>query len=310
MEHIGRNLRTHLSNNQVEHELRRLMDNLAGSAKYINSRIRKSARGLAGSVNSYGEDQAKLDVMADGILEERLQYETSFQIRELASEERDHIVKGKSGSGRYSVTFDPLDGSSLIDVNLSIGTIVGIHDGSLLDGKSARESLVAAMYMVYGPETTLVYSAGQGIHEFVLNPEGDWVLSRERVLMKESGSIYSPGALKAEWTSEHARFIEYLETNGYKLRYSGALVADTNQILMKGGGIFSYPGTAKKPEGKLRLLFELQPLAMILEQAGGVATDGRTAILDKIPQAIDERSPIYLGSKKEVELAGEYLKQL
>ncbi len=209
MEHIGRNLRTHLSNNQVEHGLRRLMDNLAGSAKYINSKIRKSARGLAGSINSYGEDQAKLDVFADSIVEERLNYETSFRVNELASEEKDRVVKGKSEGGRYSVTVDPLDGSSLIDVNLSIGTIVGIHDGSLLDGKSARESLVAAMYMVYGPETTLVYSAGKGVHEFVLNPEGDWVLSRERVLMTESGSIYSPGGLKAEWTSEHTQFIEY-----------------------------------------------------------------------------------------------------
>ncbi len=308
MEYTKRNLRTHLSNNQIEHGLRRLMDNLAGSAKYINSKIRSSIRGSAGSVNGYNEDQTRMDVFADAVIEERLNYETSFHVNELASEEKDTIVKGKSDGGRYSVTFDPLDGSSLIDVNLSIGTILGIHDGSLLGGKSGRESLVAAMYTVYGPETTLVYSAGQGVHEFVLNPEGEWILSREKVLMKEFGSIYSPGGLKAEWTPEHARFIEHLESDKYKLRYSGALVADANQILMKGGGIFSYPGTVKKPEGKLRLLFELQPLAMILEQAGGAATDGRTTILDKIPQAIDERSPIYLGSRKEVELVKEYLK--
>ena len=305
MAHIGRVLRTHLSNKNVDHELRRVMDNLAGSAKYIRSHIQRSIRGEAGSTNSSGDTQACLDVLADQIIVERLGHETSFGIAQLASEERDQLVTFE-GKGRYSVTLDPLDGSSLIDVNLAIGTIVGIHDEPLL-GRSGRESLVAAMYMIYGPQTTLVYTTGRGVHEFVLNAEGDWMLEQEDIRMREKGELYSPGVLRKEWTKEHVAFIAFLEDQNYKLRYSGALVADVNQVLLKKGGIFTYPGTSDKPRGKLRLLFELQPLAFIMEQAGGKATDGNTDVLEIVPTSLEQRSPIYIGSKTEVELAGRYL---
>jgi fructose-1,6-bisphosphatase I len=309
--HLAKKLRTHLSNNEVEHQLRRLMEFLGDSAQYINYEVKMSQRGQAGTRNMYGEDQMELDVLADKILEERLRAETSFGVKDFASEERGEIIRlntnGMRGDSRYSVTTDPLDGSSLLDVNLSVGTIFGIHDGQLMDGRSGRESLAAAMYIVYGPETTLVYTSGQGTHEFVLNPVGHWVLMNESVQMQDKGKIYSPGALDESWTKEHAAFIQHLRVDKYKLRYSGALVADFNQVLMKGGGLFTYPGNVDKPEGKLRLLFELQPLAMIIEQAGGVATDGERSILEIVPEKLDQRSPIYIGSAAEVQLARKYI---
>lgn len=309
MSHTGITLRTYLSTHDVDHELRRLMDNVAGSAKYINRHIRGSVRGSVGTTNSSGDTQTRLDILADQILAERLEQESSFRVKQLASEERGEIVTLREDAGRYSVAFDPLDGSSLIDVNLSIGTIVGIHDGPLLAGKTGRESLVAALYMVYGPQTTLVYTTGQGVHEFILNQEGDWMLEQEGIRMHQQGDLYSPGGLRTEWTPAHASFITALEAAGYKLRYSGALVADVNQLLLKGGGIFTYPGTRKKPAGKLRLLFELQPLAFIVEQAGGKATDGAQALLNLTPVTLEQRCPIYIGSSKEVIMAGEYLKR-
>ena len=305
--HSKRILRTHLSNREVEHDLRRLISNLADSGKYINAAIRKSTRGIEGTVNAYGEEQAELDVLSDRLVSERLSLETSFAVCELASEEQGEIVTMDPHSGRYSVIMDPLDGSSLIDVNLAIGSIVGITEGQLLDGKTGRESLVAAMYIMYGPQTTLVYTAGDGVHEFVLDPVGNWVLEKENIQMQKQGNIYSPGGLRREWLPAHKHFIEQLEQEGYKLRYSGALVAEMNQLLIKGGGIFTYPALVGVPNSKLRLLMELQPMAMIMEQAGGRATNGIVDILNLKPETLDQRSPIYIGSKREVDLAREYL---
>lgn len=307
MNYTKRVLRTHLSNNNVEQELRRVIDNLAGSAKYIGDVIRSSTHGLAGTKNIYGEEQATLDVLADTIIRERLQFETSFHVQALASEEQGQIVQLKADSGRYSVTVDPLDGSSLLDANLSVGSIFGIHEGHLLDERTGRESLVAAMYVLYGPETTLVYTAGQGVHEFTLDGVGNWVLAQENLHLDGKRKIYSPGGKRSEWTTNHRDFINDIEKQGHTLRYSGALVADVNHLLKKGGGIFSYPAVQGKPEGKLRLLFELQPLAMIAEQAGGAATDGKEHILNLVPQQLDQRSPIYIGSHFEVDLAYQYL---
>ena len=129
--------------------------------------------------------------------------------------------------------------------------------------------MVAALYITYGPLITMVYSAGNGAHEFVLNREGEYVLSEENLMMDERGSIYSPGGLRKDYTENHLKYLEYLEAGGYKLRYSGGFVPDINQILIKRGGIFTYPALKKSPRGKLRLLFELQPMAFIIEQAGG-----------------------------------------
>jgi fructose-1,6-bisphosphatase I len=167
--------------------------------------------------------------------------------------------------------------------------------------------MVAALYITYGPLITMIYSAGKGAHEFVLNREGEYVLSEENITLKDKGSIFSPGGLRKDWTPEHLKFIEKLESDGYKLRYSGGFVPDINQVLIKKGGLFTYPALKKSPQGKLRLLFELQPMAFITEQAGGMATDGRQDILSIRVETINQLSPVYIGSAYEVRLAGEML---
>ena len=216
------------------------------------------------------------------------------------------VLLGK-GREKYFVTADPLDGSSLVDTNLAIGTIIGIHKESIFC--RGRDSMVAALYITYGPLITMVYSAGKGAHEFVLNREGEYVLSQENIMLKERGSLYSPGGLRKDCTEKHLKYLEYLEAEGYKLRYSGGFVPDINQILIKRGGIFTYPALKKSPRGKLRLLFELQPMAFIIEQAGGVATDGAEAILSLRVEDLEQRCPIYIGSRFEVEKAMEFLSQ-
>lgn len=302
------NLREHLLQEGVETELRRLIYHIAGSSKYIAAVMGQYDRKLADSQNLSGEEQLELDVLANQILLERLRRDTSFGIREFASEEEDRIVQLDTNGGKYSIAVDPIDGSSLANVNLSIGAIVAIYDGPILQGKPGRENMVAAMYIVFGPLTTLVFSAGKGTHEFVLDHTGNYVLATLNIRMNEKGGIYSPGGLKKHWPVNHANFIDDLQEQGYKLRYSGGLVADINQILLKSGGVFTYPALHNMPDGKLRLLFELQPMAFLIEHAGGLATDGEMNILDIIPKDLNQRSPIYAGSSYEVELARKHLK--
>ena len=198
-------------------------------------------------------------------------------------------------------------GSSLVDTNLAIGTIIGIHRNSIFD--CGKNSMVAALYITYGPLITMIYSAGKGVHEFVLDREGEYVLSEENIRLNERGSIFSPGGLRKDWTDSHHRYIDKLEADGYKLRYSGGFVPDINQVIIKRGGLFTYPALKKSPQGKLRLLFELQPMAFIVEQAGGMATDGKDDILSLKVNSVNQRSPIYIGSRTEVTMAREFLSQ-
>ena len=296
-------LRRHMWTAGVEVELRRLIWQIAVVGKYISAKIHESNRKLAGLKNIYGEEQMALDRAADEILKNQLQF--SGFVREYASEELEDIIKIGSGKEKYIVTADPLDGSSLVDTNLSIGTIIGIHKDSVLD--SGRNSMVAALYITYGPLVTMIYSAGKGAHEFVLNREGEYVLSQEDIKLNQKGSIFSPGGLRRDWNPAHLKFVEQLENNGYKLRYSGGFVPDINQILIKKGGVFTYPALKKAPEGKLRLLFELQPMAFIMEQAGGLATNGYQDILSIKVESINQLSPIYIGSTAEVQMAKQML---
>ena len=296
-------LRRHMWIDGVETELRRLIWQIAVTGKYISAKIHESNRKLAGLQNIYGEEQLDLDCSADEILKNQLQY--SGFVREYASEEQETIVKIGKGHERYFVTADPLDGSSLVDTNLSIGTIIGIHQEAVLG--TGRNSMVAALYITYGPLITMVYSAGRGTHEFVLNREGEYVLSQENITLKEKGSIYSPGGLRRDCLPGHLAFLEHLEQEGYKLRYSGGFVPDINQLLIKKGGIFAYPALQKEPNGKLRLLFELQPMAFIVEQAGGLATNGEEDILSLKVKDLEQRAPIYIGSCQEVEKAKVFL---
>jgi fructose-1,6-bisphosphatase I len=296
-------LRRHMWKAGVEIELRRLIWQIAVMGKYISAKIHESNRKLAGFKNIFDEDQLNLDRSADEILKNQLEY--SGFVREYASEEQDSVIQIGKGDEKYFITADPLDGSSLVDTNLSIGTIIGIHRESML--AEGRKTLAAAMYITYGPLITMVYSAGKGTHEFVLNREGEYVLSEEDITLKERGDIYSLGGLRRDWIPEHLKYIEFLETEGYKLRYSGGFVPDINQVLIKRGGIFTYPALKKSPKGKLRLLFELQPMAFIIEQAGGMATNGKQDILSITVEDLNQRCPIYIGSRFEVEKAKEFL---
>ena len=301
-------LRRHMWMNKVPVNLRRLIWQIAVTAKYISAKIHESNRKLASTKNIYGENQLNLDLASDDILMHQLQY--SGFVKEYASEEQAEIVTiGTGPDAQYFVAADPLDGSSLVDVNLAIGTIIGIYESSDVI-RPARDCLVASMGIIYGPLITLVYTAGNGTHEFVLNREGEYVLSEENIKMKDKGKIYGTGGLRSGWSPEHTNWIETLEQEGYKVRYSGAFVADTNHIIIKGGGVYAYPGTPSLPEGKMRLIFELQPMAFLVEQAGGMATNGVENILDIVPKSLDQRSPIYIGSKYEVQKAKEILEKL
>lgn len=305
MDHNDIQLRKYLYEEGIDPDLRRLVHAISVASKYISAKINEANRKFTGTKNASNEEQLELDKACDSII-----YDTVSELNyvsEYASEERDEATQIKCLQPKYSVTVDPLDGSSLVDVNLSIGTIVGIHYGkSVL--KHGR-NLAAAFYILYGPLTTIVYTSGQGVSEFVLNPEGEFVLTQRNIRMNEKGKIYSPGGMKKLWTPSHKIYMDKLEEENYKLRYSGGLVPDVNQIMMKKGGLFSYPALQDSEKGKLRLLFELQPLSLLFEQAGGMATDGKNDILDIPVENVHQRSPIYLGSKYEIELAKSLIAQ-
>ncbi|MCA1797485.1 MAG: class 1 fructose-bisphosphatase [Desulfuromonadaceae bacterium] len=295
-------LRRHLRECNVERNLTRLICEIADASKYIINSIRTGDLGVAGTSNLYGEKQLALDVLADRILEKRLKY--SGVVASVISEEQDEIISFEpEHSECYSVAYDPLDGSSLVDVNLAIGTIISICKGDALLGKGRDQ--VAAMYILYGPRTTLMYSTGNGVHEFGMNQLMEYTLVKENITIDGDTGIYSPGGQRNLYTEGVERYVRLLEEQGCKLRYSGGFVPDINQILVKGKGIFLYPHLKGKPEGKLRLLYELNPMAFLVEQAGGAASDGRMPILDIEPETIDACAPVFMGSKKEVALAQE-----
>jgi fructose-1,6-bisphosphatase I len=304
MDHRDIQLRKFLYDDSREPDLRRLVHAISVASKYISEKINQANRRLSETTNASNEVQLELDKICDRILADiigELDY-----VGEYASEERDESLIFKNHvNPKYSIALDPIDGSSLVDVNLSIGTIVGIHHGNSVM-KSGR-NLAAAFYILYGPLTTLVFTCGKGVSEFVLNPSGEFVLVQKNIKMNEKGKIYSPGGLKKSWVEPHRKYIDFLEEEQYKLRYSGALIPDFNQIIMKKGGIFTYPALQDSSNGKLRMLFELQPLAFICEQAGGIATNGKENILDIPVTHFHQRSPVYMGSKYEMEMAMKYL---
>lgn len=260
-------------------------------------------QGKAGTTNIYGEEQLALDKAADRLIIDHLTENASELVASVSSEERPDVVR-INVDGKFSVVLDPLDGSSLVDVNLAVGTIVGIYPGHtpLRPGNE----MVAAMYILYGPMTVLVYWAGDGVHEFFLDDKGRYVLLNENLKIPD-GKIFAPGALRKDWLLGHEKFIVDLEEEGYKLRYSGSFVADAHQILHK-GGIFTYPGYKGRETGKLRLLFEGNPIGRIITEAGGRASTGKRNMLDVQPEKLDHRVPFYIGCKKVIYKAEKYLK--
>jgi fructose-1,6-bisphosphatase I len=250
-------------------------------------------RGRAGTKNIFEEFQMALDVWADRLFIEELT--KSGLVKTIASEERSNLVKVNE-DGIFNVILDPVDGSSNIKSNNLVATIVSVYEKDL---PTQGKNQVAAMYILYGPVTSLVYTTGRGVHEFFRTREG-FILSEENIKFPEPGELYSVGGLRKDWLPSFKKYVEQLEESGLKLRYGGSFIGDFNQILHY-GGIFGYPALIGKPEGKLRLLFESNPVAFIAEQAGGASSNGAHSILEVEPMNLDQRIPTYVGNKYLIE---------
>jgi fructose-1,6-bisphosphatase I len=309
-------------------ELSRILNDIAVASKIVSRDVRKAGLvdhilGAQGELNVQGEEQQKLDVIADN------QFIRAFQnggeVCGIASEENDDFVaftNETAKNGKYIVLFDPLDGSSNIDVNVSIGTIFSIYRRTSAIGTLANledmlqkgSEQIAAGYVLYGSSTMLVYTTGAGVNGFTLDPSiGEFCLSHPNMKIPESGRIYAMNegniAVCEPGIQKYIAYCQSLENDKgapYSGRYIGSLVADFHRNLIK-GGIYIYPATNTAPEGKLRLLYECNPLAFIVEQAGGIASTGKERVLDIKPARLHQRVPFFVGSKTMVEKALDFL---
>ncbi len=278
--------------------------------------------GLTGETNVQGEHQTKLDVFANNIMIRSNSY--AGRVAVMASEEVPDLIHIPEGYpiGPYVLMFDPLDGSSNIDVNVSIGTIFSIYrrmtkggPGKIEDCLQPGKELLAAGYIIYGSSTMMVYTTGEGVHGFTLDPGvGEFLLSHPNIRIPEKPKYYSVNqAYEKVWAEGPLRFTRWLQgmdeedpRKPLSGRYIGSLVADFHRNLLE-GGIYYYPKDPRRPEGKLRLLYESVPLAFIAQHAGGYASDGHRPILDIVPSSIHERVPLYIGNRDLVEKAEEYV---
>ena len=309
-----------------------LMNELVVAAKVISREVNKAGLvdilGSTGKINVQQEQVQKLDIFSNQIVIERMQH--IGQLWCMGSEEDPDLIEIPSQypRGEYILLFDPLDGSSNIDVNVSIGTIFGIYkrenggtSGQVLldDVLQPGKQQVAAGYFIYGSSTIMVYTTGNGtgVHGFTLFPSvGEFLLSHENIRIPEQGKIYSVNeSYHAYWDDRTRELIDYFKTvdkdtgRPYTARYVGSLVADFHRNLLK-GGVFMYPADTKDPRkstGKLRLMVEANPLAMVVHEAGGYASDGNGPILEIAPEALHQRVPLYIGSKQDVELAEGFI---
>ncbi|MEK6797517.1 MAG: class 1 fructose-bisphosphatase [Planctomycetota bacterium] len=287
------------------------------ATRIISANVRRAGfldvLGGTGSTNVQGEWVQKLDVLANETIVSCLGYRGNIGIMVSEEDDEPRIIKEPDEHAKYIVLFDPLDGSSNIDVNVSIGTIFSILQrkrdvaaGRVMDHiLQPGHEQIAAGYVVYGSSTVMAYTTGDGVHMFTLDPSvGAFRLSQENVRMPATGRTYSINeAYRRDFPDGIQQYLDWVKTpeaGGYGLRYIGSLVADFHRTLLK-GGVFLYPPTHKAPKGKLRLLYEANPLAMIAEQAGGAATDGKNRILDKVPASLHERTPLLIGSGAEVD---------
>ncbi len=309
-------------------ELSRLLSHIGIAAKVVNRAVNKAGLsdilGEVGSRNIQGEDQKKLDVFANQKFINGLQ--GSSECCGIASEENEEIIifdDEMGRNGKYVVAMDPLDGSSNIEVNVSIGTIFAIyrrlspvgHRAKIDDFLQAGSNQVAAGYIIYGSSTMMVYTTGRGVNGFTLDPSiGEFCLSHPNMTMPSVGFIYSVNeGSYLKFPNGVKKYIKYCQENDeqtkrpYKSRYIGSLVADFHRNLML-GGIFMYPHTAEYPTGKLRLLYECNPMAFIVEQAGGRASDGMgKRILDMIPIELHQRAPLFIGSRNMIAKVEEFM---
>lgn len=308
-------------------ELSRLLRDIGIAAKIVNREVNKAGLvdilGEQGTTNIQGEDVKKLDVYANDQFIAALA--SGGETCAIASEENDDFVPvttAVSKNAKYIVCIDPLDGSSNIDVNVSIGTIFSIYRRTTVDQPPSDTDFfqqgtaqVAAGYVIYGSSTMLVYTTRRGVNGFTLDPSiGEFCLSHPDMKCPENGAVYSMNEGNyAHFPDGVKRYIKYCQVEDkatkrpYSSRYIGSLVADFHRNLLK-GGIFIYPSTAKAPKGKLRLLYECNPLALIIEQAGGRASDGKDRILEQTPTTLHQRTPLFIGSANMVAKAEEFMR--
>ncbi len=313
---------------QATGELTSLLYDLALAGKMIAAETRRaglnsSIQGAAGTTNIYGEDQQKLDVYADSMIF-KLNDHTN-RLCAMASEEHEDILQipAHYGKGNYVLLFDPLDGSSNIDVNVSVGTIFAIHrkitkgeTGTLVDVLQPGKRLVAAGYMIYGSSTMMVYTTGDGVHGFTLDPSvGEFLLSHDDIRIPEPPKFYSCNqGYEKHWTYGVRRYTKWLQGidgeghTPYSARYIGSMIADFHRNLLQ-GGVYYYPHEVGKPQGKIRLLMEAQALAFIAQNAGGYGSDGIGNILDVQPHKLHQRTPLFVGNRALVEQAERFIRQ-
>lgn len=277
--------------------MREIFNTIEEVAFEIDSAIKRADLGYSNSENSSGEEQLKLDVQSDIIIEKA--FASVSSVKALVSEEKEGVLE-LSTTGKYTVCYDPLDGSSLVDVNLSVGSIFGIYDGEL-----KGENLVASAYIVYGPRIELV-TVDRNSKPKLYRAIGSEFKYISDIKMSEKGKLNASGGTQQNWCDYHKTFIDSLFQEGYRLRYSGGMVPDLHQIMLKGGGLFSYPATSDKPNGKLRQLFEVIPFALMYEQAGGQAVNSKgVRLLELIPSHPHDTSPCFFGSNYEIKALRE-----
>lgn len=313
--------------NNIPEELRLLLEVVGRACKTIGHAIGKGALGdILGSTqteNVQGEIQKKLDVLSNQILMDSNEW--GGYLAAMASEEMEtiHQISNEYPKGHYLLLFDPLDGSSNIDVNVSIGTIFSVlrapsfgKNPSESDFLQAGAQQVAAGYALYGPQTLLVLTTGRGTHCFTLDREmGSWVLTQQNMKIPESTNEFAINASNARfWHDPVKRYIREMQEGeegplkkNYNMRWVASMVTDMHRILNR-GGIFMYPADTRKPlrPGRIRLLYEANPMAFLVEQAGGAATDGKQRLLDIKPTELHQRIPVFLGSKEEVQRITDY----
>ena len=306
-------------------ELSLLLMRFGVAGKRIASALARAgltgALGTAGSSNVQGEEQKKLDVLANEILLETFDYGGRVTVAASEELEEPFVYGTNQERGRYAVVFDPMDGSSNIDVNGTLGTIFSIRprrDGGIGDLLRSGHEQAAAGYVLFGHSVLLVYSTGDGVHLFTLDPSiGEFLLARRDVRMPERGSAYAVNEGRSNgWAPGVRAFVDQLKTpdrvtgRPYSTRYSASLVADVHRFLLE-GGIYLYPADASpggKASGKLRVLYECHPLAFVVEQAGGRASTGSARVLDVVPDSLHARIPLAIGSRLEVELYDRFVK--
>ena len=295
-----------------------LLNAIGSAGKFISSEINRAALrdifGSAGAANVTGDEQQKLDVIGDNVVAEALL--STGLVCAMSSEENAGLIDcgDAAVTGEYCVVYDPVDGSSNIDVAAPIGTIFGIYR-RLSEGVPAGDvdilrpgnDMLTAGYVLYGSSTIFCYTSGNGVHFFTLDPTlGDYLLTEENVRSHGSSHVYSANeGNSGKWNDPDLNWVEHVKSQSYSGRYIGALVADFHRNLMK-GGIYAYPGDQSSPDGKLRLLFECAPLAFIAEQAGGAASNGTTPIRDIEPTQLHHRTPMYIGNADEVALLASF----